>query len=240
LLVLNLTLLLCIGTEAWQLRKDWVAARTREQALLRRGAKPEPSPPVIYTKPVEPVLAASYADIALKMLFSRDRNPTVVVEAPAPPPPKPMPPLPLLYGVMNLVDGATAIMSVKAGARHLGVRAGDQVGEFTLLTVSHDQITLEWEGKEITKSIDEMIDRSGQPPATADSMAQRTAAPAPSAAASPTPPKPKGEAAPGADTGSRIRACQPGDTSPAGTQSGGFRKVVSNTPFGEQCRWEPL
>jgi hypothetical protein len=240
LLGLNLTLLLCIGTEAWQLRKDWVAARTRERALLRRGVKPEPPPPVIYTKSVEPVLAASYADIALKMLFSRDRNPTVVVEAPALPPPKPMPPLPLLYGVMNLVDGATAIMSVKAGARHLGVRAGDQVGEFTLLAVSHDEITLEWEGKEITKSIDEMIDRSGQPPATADSTAQRTASPALSAAASLTSPKPKGEAAPGADTGSRLRACQPGDTSPAGTQSGGFRKVVSNTPFGEQCRWEPL
>ena len=61
---------------------------------------------------IEPVLATRYAEIAEKMLFAKDRNPTVVVEV-KPEAPKPMPKLPALYGVMNLLDGTTAIMSEK-------------------------------------------------------------------------------------------------------------------------------
>jgi hypothetical protein len=39
--------------------------------------------------------------------------------------------------------------------------------------------------------------------------------------------------------GNSTRACVPGDTTPPGTVQDGLRKVVSKTPFGESCRWEP-
>jgi hypothetical protein len=170
------------------------------------------------------------------MLFSKDRNPNVVVEAPPPPPPKPMPPLPVLYGVMNVVDGTTAIMGEKPGAKPLGVRPGDQVGEFTLLAVNRDEITLEWDGKAVTRNIEEMIVRSASAPASPDVPTPRASQPAPSIAPELT--QRPGE--PGKDIGSGVRACQQGDTSPAGTVADGHKKVVNPTPFGNMCQWVPI
>ena len=236
LLLLNLALLVAIVAAAWRLRQDWLIARAREQALANRQVTPLAPPPVIFSRPPEPVLAASYAEIAQKMLFSKDRNPNVVVEVK---PVKPMPPLPLLYGVMNLPDGATAVMSEKTGARHKGVRPGEKVGEFTLLAVSRDDITLEWDGKPMVKKIDELLDRAGPPQAVPDGGTPRPAAPA-----GPTSNQlgsaPPGKPEPGQQMNERMRACQPGDDSPAGTVAGGFRKLVTATPFGSQCRWEPI
>jgi len=238
---LNLVLLLAVGAATWRLREDWKGARLREQALLHQTVKPPLPPPVIFTRPAQPVAAISYADIVQKMLFSKDRNPTVVIPVAPPPPPKPMPPLPVLYGVMNLLDGTTAIMSEKTGAKHRGVRLGDKVGEFTLVALTRDEITLEWEGKEITKSLDEMIDRSGLASGPPEAATQRATAGAASAPAPPQPaPQPRGDAAPGVDLGNGKRSCNQGDTSPAGTQSGGFRKTKYPTPFGDACQWAPI
>ena len=238
LILLNLLLLFAVVAAAWKLRQNWIEARAREQAVLLNRPKPLPPPPVTFSKPVEPVLAASYADIALKMLFSKDRNPTVVVEE-KPVIPKPMPPLPLLYGVMSLPDGTTAVMSEKAGARHLGIRPGEKVGEFTLVTVSSEDITLEWDGKQVVKRIDELIDRAGPPPAAVEGTPRPAAAAAGQSSAQ-TDTKPTGKPEPGVEVGAHIRACQAGDTSPAGTVSAGYIKKVTPTPFGDQCRWEPM
>ncbi len=242
LLLLNLVLLVAVVCASWQLRNDWVAGRARAQALLHRQAKPQAPPAVIFSRPPDPVVAATYADIALKMLFSKDRNPTVVVEV-KPAPVKPMPPLPLLYGVMNLPGGATAVMSDKAGGRHMGIRPGDKVGEFTLLAVSREDITLEWDGKQLVKRIDDLLDRAGPPAqAPAPDLMPRAAPPAASGPSStrldskPADGKPE----PGVDIGNKVHACQAGDTSPAGTQANGYRKVVTPTPFGSSCRWEPM
>ena len=234
-MVLNLALLVTISVAAWRLHDDWVAARERDRAILQARLKPQPPPSVVPTAPARPVAATAYATIAEKMLFSKDRNPSVVVEVAPPPKPKPMPPMPVLYGVMNLADGTTAIMGEKTGAEHQGVRPGDKVGEFTLIAVNNDEITLEWDGKDVTKRVDELIDR-GVPPQQAASpppTSQRTqqSTPAPARQATPEP---------GVDVGNRIKACQPGDSSPPGTTSGGFKKVVTATPFGDSCRWEPL
>lgn len=233
---LNLVLFMSIAAAVWRLRDDWIAARAREQTLLHQSVKPQAVLSPTPGKPAEPVMAASYAEIAEKMLFSKDRNPTVVVEAAPAPPPKPMPPLPVLYGVMNLLDGTTAIMGEKTGAKHQGVRPGDQIGDFTLVAISKDEITLDWEGKPVTKKIDEMIDRTETPPSSPVSSTQRETSPAKAPGQS----KPPGEPAPGVDVGNRLKACQAGDVSPAGTVSGGYRKVVSATPFGAACRWEPI
>jgi len=239
LILLNIALLAALVAEAWRFREDWLVARVREQALLRKQPKPQPPPPVIFSKAPEPVMAASYADIAEKMLFSKDRNAIVVVEVKAAPV-KPMPPLPLLYGVMNLPDGVTAVMSEKTGGRHRGVRLGEQVGEFKLLAVDAEDITLEWDGKEVVKKIDDLIDRAGPPQAASEGSTPRAAPPGAQASSKQLDTKPQGKPEPGVPMNDRMRACQAGDTSPAGTQSGGFRKVVTATPFGNQCRWEPL
>ena len=235
LIALNLALVATISVASWRLRDNWVAARERDRAILQARLKPQPPPLVVPTVAARPVAATAYATIAEKMLFSKDRNPSVVVEVAAPPKPKPMPPMPVLYGVMNLADGTTAIMGEKTGAEHQGVRPGDKVGEFTLVAVNNDEITLEWDGKDVTKKIDELIDRGApqQRVPSTPSTQQRTQQSPPAPVRQTTP-------EPGVDVGNRIKACQPGDSSPAGTVSGGFKKVVTPTPFGDSCRWEPL
>ncbi|HYM13861.1 MAG TPA: hypothetical protein VEU62_24195 [Bryobacterales bacterium] len=240
LVALDLALLVAIGTVSWRLRENWVAARAREQKLYRDTRQAVQSPGVSVPAAPQPVTATGYADIAQKMLFSKDRNPTVVIEPAPAPPPKPMPPLPVLYGVMNLVDGPTVIMSERADTAHQGVRTGDKVGEFTLVAVSRDEITLEWDGKDITKQIDEMIDRSAKEPAQPPPGTPRGQQTAVTTVAQQQPVERRADPVPGVDVGKGMRSCLPGDTSPAGTVSNGYRKVVRATPFGDQCHWEQL
>ncbi|MFN7995701.1 MAG: hypothetical protein U0Q18_18975 [Bryobacteraceae bacterium] len=221
---------------AMRVRQDWLDAQAREQAILRARVKPAPVPPIAKTPPEPPVKPAAYIDIAQKMLFSRDRNPTVIVDAPPPPKPKPMPPLPVFHGMLDLGDGPTAILSVKPGAEHRDFRPGDEVGEFKLVAVNNDEIVLEWDGKTITKNVRELFQKEPAPSPTTGRVAS---AAAPTAAA-PTVAPGSAPAAPGTDLGDRgIKACQAGDSSPAGTVTDGFRKVVKASPFGKSCFWEP-
>jgi hypothetical protein len=173
--------------------------------------------------------------VAQQMVFSRDRNPDVILDPPAPPPPpKPMPPFPVAYGVMNLGGGPTAILSEKAGAEHHGYRAGEKIGEFKLVALNNHEIVLEWEGKYVKKTIEELADRR---PIVQEKPAEAPQAAAPAATQITSVAEPKG---PGTtDMGKSSRACVPGDTSPPGTVQNGLKKVVSKTPFGESCRWEP-
>ncbi len=46
-------------------------------------------------------------------------------------------------------------------------------------------------------------------------------------------------ARPGRDIGAGKKACQKGDTSPAGTVRDGMKKVIVHLPIGQNCRWEP-
>ena len=234
LLLLNLVLVAAIAVLGWQLRQQWVAAKAREQALGKSKLKPFPAPPRAVTKPADPVTAAPYSDIAQKRLFSKDRNPTVVVETPPPPPPKPVPPLPALYGVMTLPDGPTAIMAERAGPAHHGFRAGEKIGEFTLLSVDNQKIVLGWEDKVIEKKVDDLLERNA--PMSPVASEARGAAPPANA----PPAAPKGEPAPGLDIGKGMRACQPGDSSPPGTVTDGMKKVLVPGPFGSSCWWEPV
>jgi hypothetical protein len=238
LLLLNAALVALTALAGWGLRAQWQAAQARERAVLRQRIRPQPPPPLTPLPPVPPVPATSYIDIAQKMLFSRDRNPIVIVEPPPPPPPpKPMPALPAVYGVMDLGDGApTAMMSEKSGAPHRGVRPGEKFGEFKLLAVNSREIALEWEGKVVVKKLEELIDRAA-PPESA-----RTAAPAAGSSSAPAPqaPSPAKQGAPGVPMSGGVRACTPGDTSPPGTTAEGMRKVVTETPFGPKCQWEPV
>jgi hypothetical protein len=230
LLLANLALLALCAAGGMHLRREWTEARAREDAVLLKRIQPAPPPPMAPLPATEPVKAAGYNDIAQKMLFSKDRNSVVVVEPPPPPKEVPMPALPLFHGMLDLGDGPMAIMSEGTKGPHRDYQPGDKVGAFKLVAVNNEELVLEWEGKTITKRVDEILDRSTPaPPAPGPA----TAAPPPIA-----PPVVKGEAAPGVDLGQGAKACQPGDTSPAGTVADGMRKVIKATPFGSRCYWE--
>ncbi len=235
LLLVNFVLLALTVATAVHLRQQWLEDQAREQAVLQQRIKPVPPPPLIPLPAPAPVKPANYIDVAQKMLFSRDRNPTVIVEAPPPPKPKPAPPLPVFHGLLNLGDGPTAILSEKAGGQHRDFRPGDKVGEYKLVAVNNEEVVLEWDGKTITKKVSELFEKTEAPPPAYSGPAAATAAAQP-----PQRPVAPAPATPGIELGGRgIKACQPGDSSPAGTVAEGMRKVVKATPFGNSCFWEP-
>lgn len=151
LLFANLVLLGLAAALTVHLRREWLEARTREQSVLQQRIRPVPPPPIGALPAAEPVRAAGYAEIAQKTLFSKDRNPDVIVEVPAPPPPKPMPPLPVFHGLLNLGDGATAILSERPGAEHRDFRPGDLVGEFKLVAVNNEEIVSSGRAKRLPR-----------------------------------------------------------------------------------------
>ena len=231
LLLLNLVLLTLASAAAWQLRVRWLDSRAQEQKLVSAPVKPASLEAIEPSRPPQPASAVAYGDVAQKVLFSRDRNPTVTVQAA---PVKPVPPMPVLYGVMNLGGGPVVILSEKAGGTNRGYAVGEKVGDFTLMAVEDDQLVLGWEGQEIRKKLQELRPQPGTP---APQAAITPAAPPGVVVQSVAAPVVAG---PGAQLTPNMRACVVGDTSPAGTVRDGYRKVVNQTPFGSSCRWEPV
>jgi len=226
----NLALLTVCVAGVVHLRRQWVSTSAGEQAVLQARLRLAPPPHLPPAPVVEPVKAAGYGDIAQKMLFSKDRNPTVVVEPPPPPKAIPMPALPLFHGVVDLGDGPMAILSEGPKGPHRDYQAGDNVGAFKIVSVNDEELVLEWDGQTITKRVEDILDRGAPAPA----------APGPVVAAKPAAPPPvvtRAPAAPGGELSPGIRACQPGDRSPAGTVADGMRKVLKPTPFGSRCYW---
>lgn len=233
LALVNLTLAALAVFGAWQLRVRWLDARARETALYRQQVKPPPAPPVVPIPPVQPVTAISYGDVAQKMLFSKDRNSAVEIDVV---PVKPMPPLPVAYGVMVFGEVRSAILSPRPSAAHRAFAPGEMVGEFKLVSVDPEELVFEWDGQTIVKKLEELVAKGR---ATGAAQAPETAAAPP-----PVPPPVTTTVAapvrpgPGMQMTPEMRACQPGDPTPAGTVMEGMRKFVTRTPFGEQCRWE--
>lgn len=244
LALLNVALLALTVYAGWRLREERRAARARAAAVLSQKPK-APAPPGLEPIPQsQPAVAAGYIDIAQKMLFSKDRNPVVVVETKPEPPPKPMPRLPVFHGVMNLGDGVSAVFSEKPDSPHREVQPGGTIGEFKLLSVDSRDVTFEWEGKKVTRSVAELA----KPPAPEQQPAARTSAGTRTDSAAPAAPQPAGMPAasqtpgrpePGADLGGGAKSCLAGDTSPAGTVVNGYKKMVFSTPFGGSgvCQW---
>ena len=233
LILLNLVLVALIAAAAWRLRVDWLAAKEHEKIMLGRKIKPVAPPEHVPLPHVQPVMPAQYIEIANKDLFTKERNPTIVVEQPKVevPPPKPMPPLPVVRGILNL-DGVTAIMSVEPKAPQKEIKPGDAIGEFKLVAVNNQEIVLEWDGQEVRRNLQELFDRSTPEPAAAPAAAN--AAPA----AAPAKPSIAVKSAPGVDMGAGRKACAQGDDSPAGTVVDGWKKYYWDSPLGRGCYWE--
>ena len=231
LTLLNLLLigaLAFIGKELMAMRK---AAQERQKAALAQKLKNAPAPPVT-PAPVPPsVQAAGYLDVAQQTLFSKDRNPNIAVE---PEKPKVIPPFPRFYGVMNLGDGPMAILSDGPG-KQKAYKPGDKTGQLTLTEIGTETLVFAFEKEKFTKKFSELAAKLDEAPS--GGAAERPVA-APPATPPPTNIGKVGE--PGTDVGGGVSACSSNDDSPAGTVSNGKRKIVTESPFGKVCRWEPV
>lgn len=237
ILVLNLALLALLGTLGWMLRAHWRETRARELATLAKAARAKAQLPPPSPAPPEAVVPANYLDVAQKTLFSKDRNPNVIIETVAPPPPKPEEPPPArpeYFGQMGLGDPVAFLSIEKAGQK--GFHAGDQVGPFKLVAFNNDTITFEWNGKTLEYPLEELKPK-------APVAAQAVAAPQPSSLPAPASlvvgKSQSTDPVLGVQNG-EIRACVPGDSSPSGTVKDGYKKLVVTSPFGPICTWEPI
>lgn len=241
LVLLDCVLVILVCIAGWQLRRQVGRENAREQALWNTKVAPKPAAPLAPLPTVSPLMAMSYADVAQLNLFSKDRNPQVILDPVTPPAPPPVPPFPVARGVM-LWDGVppTVVLSEKSGSPQKGYHPGDRIGEWKVVSVDSQFIALEWNGQEFKKRLDELMDKTP--------LVQEAPAPAPVAVQSNTPAAKNVQSlsdtgrstGPGVDVGGGSRMCTPGDNSPAGTVSEGYKKVVSSTPFGSACRWEPV
>lgn len=154
IILLNLALLALVGALGWVLRSNWLEARARERAVLRRIVAPKAvlAPPSLPGVPA--AVPAEYIDVASKMLFSKDRNPTVVVEPPKPAPEPVMPALPSYSGQMAI--GEPVIFLSPANNVQHGYHAGEKVGDFKLVSFDEEKITFEWNGKSIERKPEDL------------------------------------------------------------------------------------
>ncbi len=238
LILLNLVLLAALGFLIWQLRERVRSARAREDAMLLMHVPPAdvPKPPPLGK--VAPVDATSYQDIVMKNLFSQDRNPVPILDPPPPPPPPdPVPSFPAARGVM-LWEGmppAVVLSSSKGASDQRSYHPGESIGPWKVVSVDHQFIVLQWRDQQFKKRLDELMDRT--PLTMAEAPQQQQNAPNMPAA---QPVKALGDSNnQGIDIGGGIKACVAGDTQPTGSVVAGLKKIVSQTPFGTVCRWEP-
>jgi hypothetical protein len=230
LIALNVLLLAALAVIVWEGRARWKDAQAERQASLNAKSKPaavKTLPPAAPPAAAQPV---QYADVATKDLFAKDRNPNVIIDPPKIEVPKPMPALPVVYGVLGLPSGTKAIMAAKQGGAGKSVHEGDQVGEFKIVSLDTKNVVFDWDGTQVSRKIDDLIDRSS---ATTQSQGPAVAlAPAP-APVVPGPAKTD-------DAKAAEKPCVPGDNSPAGTVVDGYRKAyaAAMTPFGPMgCHW---
>ena len=239
LLLLNLLLLATVALFARILRERWLEEKGHEKTVLTVKVPPVPAPrlPPVPTAP--PILADRYADVAQKMLFSKDRNSTVIVDPVPPPKEPPVPPFPVAHGVMVWPGvPSSIILSEKPKSEQRSYHVGDKVGEFTIADISSETLVLEWDGKTFEKNIKDLEDKT--PPAQAASAAPHPPPPSESAAAPESNLQQEPTNGPGAQISATERACTSGDTNPAGAVVEGYRKSVTQTPMGKSCGWEKV
>jgi len=238
IILLNVVL---VGIVAWAVvvfRGEIRAAKERTEKM--RGAKAQVTPPPpLSALPVQPpVLATGYKDVAMKTLFHPSRNPDLPPPPPPPPAPEPPPPppLPKYHGTMNIFgNGPQALLSV-GNDRTQPVSIGEMIGPFKLVDVNMVDITFDYQGQIMRRTLAQLTDRTVVAQASNDGAVARTAQPAPPpAAVIKQPMGPQGE-----PTAFGFKACAPNDSLPDGTVQGGYRKTTYKTPFGDACRWDPV
>jgi hypothetical protein len=236
LVALNAALAAGLALVIWQGTEVWKDAKAQRKATVNVPVKKITPPPMTPAKKPDAVQSAAYADVASKNLFSKDRNPTVVVDPPKVEPPKVMPSLPVVYGVLGLPSGVKAIMAEHAGKPSKPVQAGDTIGEFKVVALDLHKIKFEWDGREVERNLDELAAARGSAPGNDGAQSNGPAVARASDAA-----KPLDSSALGAESGTPdapTRTCVPTDKSALGSVVDGYKKTGVDTPFGVMgCKW---
>ena len=247
IVMMNLALIGLVGLLVWQLHTRRQAAAAQENAVLLKKARAQAvlAPPV--PAPARPIAPAEYIDTAQKMLFSKDRNPNVIVEVPPPPPPPPAPPpmpaLPLYYGQIHFGGPPVIELRLASAKEQKGYAAGDKVGEFTVVAFDTSTVTLEWNGEQLVRNLADLKPKDATPPAQLVAAAPQASpqtqqsgvlAIGASNAASNIP------AAVGPDVGGGYYGCKADDTTPSGTIVNGYQKTSVRGLMGNSCRWEQV
>ena len=239
LILLDVALAAVFGFLIWQMRIEWVEAHARAHAFLATTVPQVPAPHMVAAARMAPLTAMTYAEVAQLNLFSKDRNPQVVLDPVAPPKEPPVPAFPVARGVL-LWEGTPPVvmLSLRRGGPQRGYRMGDHIGDWKIIDVDSQYITFEWNGKEFKKRIDELMDHSAQ---VAEAAAPQASTPSAPAAPKSQSLSDTNKSDHWVDVGaSDMRGCKPGDDSATGAVIDGFKKVVSTTPFGNACRWEQV
>ncbi len=241
IVLLNLLLIATLAAGSYELRRRWLEARAREVRMLAVQPTAAPLAAQLTQAPAPPpqkLQSVQYFEVAERFLFSRDRNPNVVIERKPEPPPKVMPNFPSVFGVMDIGMGPTVFMSVDRASQQ-GYKLGDKIGEFTLIAATQKEITFEWEGKPIKKSLDDLRAKPQEIAAAQAPVERMNANVNNSPPSAPIQRLPENvRPAPGVDIGGGRKGCLPGDSSPAGTVADGYKKVSTNYAFGPICYWE--
>jgi hypothetical protein len=235
LIVLNVAILAVLGYAGFQFRTQRRAARAHAGEVLNHQPPVLPPPAIAPLPPPQPVSPLEYNVIAQKMLADRSRNPDIPVDLPPPaPPPPPMPALPLYHGAMALPGEPPTVFLSLVGNPQQGIRPGETIGAFKLLDVTTEELVLEWDGKQVHKRLDEVMDKSNA--MASNAAPERTVQPA----APPPPPQQKAYGPSGEVNQFGGKACMQNDSYAPGAVVDGFRKVVAQTAFGLSCRWDPV
>jgi hypothetical protein len=238
LIALNVVLALTAIYAGVLFHGRWEAAKARQKALRTAKTRPATVDPMAPLPKEPPVLATGYAAVADKNLFHPSRDSRIPVELPPPPPPPPpMPALPKYHGTMNIGDGPMALLTMNANTPANAIKPGDMIGPFKLVEVNTVDITFEWNGQVVRRTLDDLTDRAIQSAPAAASSDGRSVSSVPQAVAAAVVKAPLG---PGEVTSQGFRLCQPNDSMAIGTVQNGFRKVEYGTPFGPACRWDPV
>lgn len=161
LIALNLALIALAGAMVWLLRVHWLETEAHERAIFERAARARavlPLPPDVSPRPVA---AVDYLDVAQKTLFSKDRNPIVVIEPPPPKPEPPMPALPSYHGQMAIGD-PVVFLSTNENAVQKSYRAGEKIGPFEVVSFDREKITFDWNGKTVERKVQDLAPK--EPP----------------------------------------------------------------------------
>jgi hypothetical protein len=241
-MLLNMLLVALALWLGWTLRTKWLDEEAHRGEVLKQAIRSVTVPPPPPTPAVQRPVAVDYLEVAQRTLFTKDRNPNVVIDTPPPPPPPPpVPPLPVYRGQMAIGEQPVVFLATSP-TDEKGYRKGDMVGKFKLVAFDRDNITLEWDGKNLEHKVTDLVSKEPQ------QAQQPVVAAAPAAAAAVT--SLSGQTAQklngnsdnptlGVDMGGP-RACVAGDNSPAGTILSGYKKVISATLMGQSCHWEPV
>lgn len=247
LLALNIALGIGVIYAGVELHSEWVAAKARQAKMPGPAPKaPLVTPPAAL--PRQPaVVPSGYIQVAQQTLFDPSRNPNLPPpDVPAPPPPADPPPLPSFHGMMDLGDpqGPVALITENNNPGHEEVHAGEMIGEFKLLAFNRKEMTLDWRGRVLHKLLNEGgSDHAAVKPPTAGTppLELNGVIPGQAPQQGAEQPKPQTrELGPGPQITDTVKACQGGDSTPAGAVSDGYRKEVNVSPMGNQCLWRAV